>query len=816
MRGTAFAAVLLIGFACISSPVGAQKTRPDSVAAQRALEQKLGRPVSAAEIIERLRQSGMTRAQVRARLQQAGYDPSLADSYFDTLERGGDPPTGQPSGTFLDALDKIGLSVRTLGRQQNDTSQVADSLSLDVDSIKEAAAPEVFGLRTFRRGGREFQPMLFGPVDVGYRLGPGDELILILTGDVEAAYTLDVSREGLIAVPDIGLVSVNGLTLGQLEDALYRRLGQVYSSLSRSPNSSTRMQLSTGALRANQVFVTGDVALPGSHQVGGAAGVFNALYQAGGPTEFGSFRRVELQRGGRTVQTVDLYNFLLRGSAAADVRLESGDRIFVPPVGSQVRVAGAVRRPAIYEVLPNEGLLDVVSFAGGPRSDALVGRIQIDRILPPDQRVNGRYRTLVDVNLVTLAPGAPDNRLFDGDVVHVAEIPDDMRNRIWVDGDVRNPGIYEWSPGITLRQLIDRADGLREAAYLPRAQIYRLNTSDGSRILIQAILESQGGAAPPDLLLMDNDSVVVLSRAVLRLEESVAISGYVKEPETYSLLRGMTLKDLILMAGGFEHGAYMLEADVSRLPDPLLRTDTTAVVYTVSLTPPGEPATGIPVWYPAAADFQLQHGDRVTVRRAPGYQSLRLVTLTGEVTAPGTYALRNRDERLTDVLARAGGVTPQAYVGGMRVIRLGRIVAADLQRATRDPADRTNILLAAGDTIHVPAYDPMVVVAGEITFESRVLYVPGANLQYYIGQAGGYTPRSDKGRTTITYASGERSAVHKSLFGSGTPRIQPGSQIFVPAKPEQGSAIDWDRIFTRVTGLLGAAATILLVIRQTR
>jgi polysaccharide biosynthesis/export protein len=697
-------AVIFLG-SVVSADVSAQAI-PDTAAARRAMEQQFGRSMSPTEVMERLRQSGMTRGQLRARLQQAGYDPNLADRYFDAIERGGEPPRGAASETFMEALNRIGVSTR----RGQDTLE-ADTLGLFEDDFYRPPDPdtlvapemEVFGLRTFRRTGSQFRPTPYGPVDAGYRLGPGDEVILVLTGDVEDAYSIDVSREGLIFIPNVGRISVNGLTLGQLEDLLYSRLGQVYSGVSRSPSASTRFSVSVGRLRVNQITVTGDVLRPGSYPVSSVGGLFNALYQAGGPTVGGSFRHVEIWRGGRLFHTADLYDFLVRGDGSSDIRLEHTDRVFVPPVGVQARVEGSVRRPAVYELRPGEGMRDLLAFAGGLRSDALVRRVQIDRIVPPAEQRPGLYRTLVDVDLAQLSTDGLQVPIRDGDVVTVSTVSDVRRNRVWVDGEVRNPGVFEWSTGSTLWSVLNRADGLSEQAYTARGHVYRLVESDGTRRLIQVSLEQDEAGRPlHDLPLADNDSIVVLSRLQLRTEEFVTIDGFVKNPDTYPLARGMTLRDLILAADGFAHGAYVLEAEVSRLTDPLRRTDTTAYVIKVPLSAQGTGDNGIggvagaeadvlPRWLAEASELTLQHGDRVFVRRAPGYEPVREVHVTGEVLVPGAYVLASRGERVSDVLSRAGGLTPQAFQGGMRVVRDGHVVAADLGRALERPADPNNI-----------------------------------------------------------------------------------------------------------------------------
>jgi polysaccharide biosynthesis/export protein len=439
---------------------------------------------------------------------------------------------------MLDALRRLRLTpegVDTLGPRHLGEIEIHG-----LDLLDDPDEPPIFGRALFRRTTTQFQPILSGPVDADYRLGPGDELVLFLTGDVELGYVLDVNREGYVIIPDVGQLFVNGLTLGELRSRLYERLGRVYSGVRRGPEATTQFQVSLGRLRANQVYLIGEVEWPGSYQVSAVATVFNALYTAGGPTRQGSFRRIEVRRGGRVVREVDIYDYLLRGDSRGDIRLEQGDIVFVPMAGAQVQIEGAVRRPAIYELRPEEGLRDLLAQAGGLKADAVVRRIQIDRILPPERRRPGVDRVLVDVDIYEVArPEGERIALHDGDIVQVFGVSEERRHRVSITGKVRRPGTYEWIPGGTLWDLIDRADGLDERAYTARAHIFRLNEADGSRRLIQApLLADESGRALRDVALADRDSVVVLSREELSNPQTVAIDGFVKNPGTYALAEG--------------------------------------------------------------------------------------------------------------------------------------------------------------------------------------------------------------------------------------------------------------------------------------
>ncbi|HEY9426757.1 MAG TPA: polysaccharide biosynthesis/export family protein, partial [Gemmatimonadaceae bacterium] len=391
----------------------------------------------------------------------------------------------------------------------------------------------IFGQDMFAERTTQFAPNLAGPVDDSYRLGPGDELVLILTGDVEAAYTLDVTREGFVVIPQVGQLHVANLTLGQLRELLYTRLGRVYSGVRRGANASTKFSVSVARLRTNQVFVVGDVARPGSYRVSSAGTALTALYAAGGPTENGSLRRIEIRRGGQVVDTLDVYDYLLRGDASHDARLESGDIVFVPVHGARVRIVGEVVRPATYEMTKGETLADLILAAGGYSPDASRERVQIERILPPAQRAEGgRDRVVMDIvaqrgsgegerrapgsgtdddsnrgdgataangaRLPNTSAGDPLDRaamavsLAAGDVVRVFPVTTRIRNRITVAGDVWTPGQQGFTPGMRLSDAIERSGGTKPDVYLGQILVTRL-LPDSTRIQLRSSFRDSTG-----------------------------------------------------------------------------------------------------------------------------------------------------------------------------------------------------------------------------------------------------------------------------------------------------------------------------------
>jgi protein involved in polysaccharide export with SLBB domain len=680
----------------------------------------------------------------------------------------------------------------------------------------------VFGLDLFRNGTSLFDANAAGPVDRNYRLGPGDRLLLLLTGDVEQSYPLTVTREGFIVIPQVGQLFVANLSLAELDNLLYTRLGRVYSGVRRG-GGTTRFSVSVVQLRSNQVFVTGDVERPGSYRVSSAGSALTALYAAGGPSEAGSLRRVEVRRGGRTVGTLDVYDYLVRGDASQDVRLESGDVVFVPPRLARVRALGEVLRPATYELKPGETLADLMRTAGGLTALASPGRIQIERVIPPAQREAsaGYDRVVVDVPAQTAAPAVP---LVNGDVVRVSRIAVRVRNRIAVVGNVWRPGAQGFTPGLRLSQALAAAGGIKPDTYLGRVLVARLQP-DSTRVQLRAMLRDTTGAVIDDPELREDDEIQVFSASEFRPERYVAIAGAVRNGGRFQYREGMTVRDLTLLAGGLEEGALLTEAEIARLPQNRAGGVTAATVrvpldstYLVQgpaggavNAPPGlaAPAGGAP-------EAVLRPYDQVLILRQPGFQLQRTVFLGGEVRFPGRYALRSRTERLSDLIARAGGPTAEADPDGVEFYReserqgRGR-VGVDLRRVLRDPRSRENLPLVDGDSIIVAPRVPLVIVEGEVNAPTSVPYVPGASIDYYVLAAGGRGARADLGRVYVTQPNGKVQGVRRRAFlPDQTPEPLPGSRVYVPARATESAVNTTAQTLTTIVQILGTVGGLIL------
>lgn len=802
---------------------------PQTLPPEQARALLASRPDLAQQVRERITASGMTPEQIRERLSAAGYPEDLLDPYMGGVGPGAASPTAAPTVTTVDALRSLGVvSARGADSLLVPDSTAAIKKEILQDSLARSPGLEVFGLEVFRRRTREFAPALAGPIDANYVLGPGDLLVLVLTGDVERSQSFEVNREGFVVIPQVGQVQVANLTLGQATDLLYTRLGRVYSGIGRGPDARTRFQLSVGKIRAVQIYVSGDVARPGLYQVSGAGSVLSALYSAGGPSERGTFRNIQVRRGSELLGTVDLYDYLLRGVNSTNLRLTSGDVVFVPPHGPQVKVTGEILRPAIYELVPNETLRDLIATAGGFTDRALTTRVQISRILPPSGRgVGGRDRVVLDITGEQLAQGTvPPYPMEAGDSVYVFPVSRRMRSVVTVQGNVWLPGPVGFTPGMKLGDAIRLAGGPKADVFLGDVLVSRL-LPDSTRQQLRSALSDSTGQPVNNFALAEDDQITVFARSDFRSDRYVVITGAVRNPGRIPYTEGMTLRDAALLADGLREDALLDYADVARLPKnreggqmatsirvPL---DSTYVFDRAPdgkyLGPPGlpSPASGAPT-------FVLEPFDNVLIFEQPGWELQRVVVLTGQVQYPGHYSLLTRNERLNDLIAQAGGLTNEAYAAGIEFYRKkdkeGRI-GIDLPLVLQDSAYHDNLILAGGDSIHIPEYNPVVRVAGAVNAPLAVTWAEGKNMDFYVASAGGYSRDADKGRAYVTQPSGKVESVHRRfLIPDGKPVPAAGATIFVPEKDKTKPPGNTLQILATAATILASLATIIIVARQ--
>lgn len=850
---------LLIVLLLCASTVPAAAQRPTADQAQQMLKQN---PQLLDQLKQRILSSGLTPDQVRARLRAEGYPETLLDAYLPGGS--GSPDSTASTGDVLAALSQLGIADTTdimLLRCgiDPDTLGVGDTLgvvnatdtaatrrrreqlrdrarsrciaiSQDTVSHKKAEVDSgfvIFGLDFFRNPTNQFDANLTGPVDPNYRIGPGDKLVLVLTGDVETSYSLDVTREGFIVIPQVGQVWVNNLTLADLENVLYTRLGRVYSGVRRGAGATTHFYITPARLRSNQIFVTGDAQKPGSYRVSSAGTALTALYAASGPSDNGSLRKIEIHRGSGEVVLFDVYDYLLRGNSAQDVRLDNNDRIFIPIHGPRVRILGEIARPATYEMKENETLADALRFAGGFTAEASRRRVQIERILSPSERAQGgRDRVVTDVVSDEFSTGlGPAIPIHAGDIIRVFPVATRVRNRVTVKGDVWTPGAVGIAPGMKISDVIRLAGGVKPDAYLGEISITRLRP-DSSRVQLRAALRDTTGVVLNDIPVQEDDEIRIFSSTDFRPTRYVAISGAVRKGGQFPYREGMTVRDLVLLANGLDQSAYLNEAEIARLPENRAN-GVTATTFRIPLDssyiferspdgrylgPPGLPAPSGP-----NPDVEVRPYDNVLILRQPNWELQRTAVIGGEVKYPGRYSLRTKTEKLSDLIARAGGLTADGYANGVVFYRnngIGRI-GIELPDVLRNAKDLDNLPLQDGDSVYIPRYNAVVRVTGAVNAPIAVTYQPGKTIDYYIRAAGGGSRKADLGRAYVTQPNGKVESRQSHFFiPDGVPKPNAGSTVFVPEKDPNDKGFDFLASAGLIAQVAAGLATLVIALRR--
>ena len=689
------------------------------------------------------------------------------------------------------------VDTQRVNPEQAEDKAPAQSNDMTVDGPE--GGIKVFGRDIFRTANLTFEPSMNIATPVNYRLGPGDELQIEVWGASETNITQKVSPDGYISIPNVGPVNVNGLTVQAATNRIKAKLSQIYSGLASSNvNLSTHVKVSLGQIRTIQVNIMGEVARPGTYALSSFSTVFHALYKAGGMSKMGSLRNIKVVRGGRTVATVDVYDYIINGRSHSDIRLQEGDVILASPYDALVLIKGKVKRPMYYEMKSSESIRTLIGFAGGFSNDAYRGAVTVDRNNTKERTV----ATVDDMNYGVF-------KVKDGDVVSVGEILDRYDNRIEVKGAVYRPGYYELGKDIqTVKDLIEKADGLLEYAFTNRAVLHRENDDKTLEVIslnVKAIIDG----TEADVTLHKNDVLFIPSKYDLEQKGTLEIRGEVYKPNVFPYAANTKLEDLIIMAGGLTESASTVRVDVTRrIIDRKGTKKQKEIAQTFSFgVKEGFVVEGEP-------GFVLEPYDQVFVRRSPGYSEKVNVTVSGEVEFEGDYSLNVRNERLSDVLEKAGGLTEFAYIEGARLERqmtpeeykqaqeLMDMVASnnkisgndsivvpqvsrtypvgiDLKEILANPHSAIDPVLQDGDVIVIPQYMTTVSVSGSVRKPNSVVYDPKMKLKDYISEAGGYAERARKSGTFILYPNGHikelgRNASAKDIMG--------GSKIIVPQK----------------------------------
>jgi protein involved in polysaccharide export with SLBB domain len=722
---------------------------------------------------QQTQQSGLSESEGINQLVRKGLDPADVNTYKKRL-----------------------LQLQGMSRATNTGAKsfIKDSAGFMQDSTWVNEVPKIkarsryYGYEYFSNPTPLLQPDARVATPLNYVLGPGDELAVSITGIHIKDMNLRVSPEGNIQLEYLGFIAVNGLTIEEATRKIKSKLSSIYAQLN---NGKDQLSVTLSNIRSIRVTVIGEAEYPGDYVLNAQAGFFNVLYLSNGPTVNGSLRKIDLIRNNKVIDSVDFYEFLQKGIAKKNIRLQDQDIIRYRNYQKKLIVSGEVKHPAIYELIDQETLADGLNYAGGLQPTAIKDMVKI---------VQNDTRSLLvkDVAFNDYKLTIPRN----GDSVFIDKILDIYTNRVVLEGAVFRPGNYELTAQLSVAQLIKRADGLRESAYANRAYIKR-NRPGQEPALISFDLKKILAGIDPDILLNKEDILVIASDEELKNNLTVNIAGAVKNPGSYPYRRGMYLEDLILMANGFNNDAANHKVEISRLSKN--RADTLAnqlldifiVNVDTSLRNTNETQA-------------LEPLDYIFVPKLLNYRNLGTIKLGGEVLYAGEYALEKRNETVQEVIARAGGISPYASLGDVQVFRNSLRVGTNIL-ANVNGSDAL-LLLRAGDSIYVPRNEPFVEVKGAV-FNPQILSYESGSFTSYISEAGGVTDKGNLKKAYVQYSSGINRKIRHFLFFRNYPRIYPGSKIIVPEKTESDrkglSIIE----VSALTGSLSALISLISILK---
>ncbi len=795
----------------------------------------------------------------------------------------------------------------------NDLTEQSANNESQIQSIDETTVH--FGYDIFNGDPALFQATSAGAVDPNYLIGPGDEIIVMLWGETQFRQVLTVDREGFVFIPEVGQVFVNGLNLNLLESKLFRVLSQSYASLNpQNRKPTTFIDVSLGNLRPLRIQVLGEVAQPGAYTVSPSATIFSALYYFNGPTNAGSLRDIRLIRNGKEIVSIDFYDYLLTGKKPKDQKLLLDDVIFIPKRLKTVNISGQVKRPGVFEMKPNESLIDLISMAGDLSVTAYLNRAQIDRIVPFNKRNElGMDRMVSDVDLKEIIENDTQYPLQDGDKIEVFSVLDGRDNVVNLTGAVTRPGSYELEDSLSLSQLILKAGGLLGQAFKERADIVRINPDIGEELIkinLENILDKdseddillrsldqitihsktemisrryvsiaghvknagtydlldnmkiydllfisdgyidddwlkQTYLARADLIRFEKDKILkriipfnlgqvlddqsskhnfllesgdeirVYSKNVFNANRNTTISGSVRNPGEYSLKKDMTVKDLILEAGGVSEDVFRYKIEIARIDPEHLNDKTFAEIINLEMDN-DYTIRNIRYSYGSKEDkimlerksYKLKPYDFVSVRPDPFFRMQQKVTVQGAVYYPGVYVLNGPFENLTNIINRSGGLRPKAFPKASKLTRNGVDIRIDLHVVIKNPKSKENIYLQNGDSIFIAQKPDMTIISGEIVSPGVYKFLQGKRVNDYISMAGGYTINAEKKEIWITFPNGESKKYHRWV---SNPKVLDGSIITIGQKEEQ-EPFDSTEFAKEIASILADFAQVLVLV----
>lgn len=760
--------------------------------------------------------SGMSQREIQKSLEEKGLSTEEIRTIWLNIQTE-DKETRDKRLTYpIDGPDPLGAERVEPGNKLMEGEEIHQK----TDSLPDPKE-QIFGQSLFNNREMTFEPNDQIPAPASYRLGPGDRLRVTIYGENQSLLTSDIQPDGNFLVQDLGPVALTGLTVKEAEKALSAALSAIYGGLI---DGSTGLTLTAFRGRSVRVHVMGEVKTPGTYTLSAYASVFHAIYRAGGLSDLSGLRAIQIVRKGEPSVTLDVYGYIFKGTLPDIESLEDGDVVIVPTYDRLVKATGAVKRPMYYEMTEEESLSDLLSYAGGLEAKAYRKQFSIER-----QEDEGIRICSVTEEEASAFP------LRNGDVLTVREADDRYQNRIEVRGAVRHPGFFELSPEInTVKLLIEQAEGVREDAFLGRSVLYRRRTDETREAKAIALGDELSGKNRTEL--RNGDLLFIPSVQDIKERTTVEIQGAVGKPGVYTYLEHQTLEDLVLQAGGLKESASMVRVDVARRVSRGMDSDTISTTYSFGLKE-GLVVDGTP-------GFELKPFDQVFVRHNPGYTEQQNITISGEVLYDGTYALTNKNQRLSQIVEQAGGLTRHAYAGGARLIRrandiekkqmeqvielinkeLGASVTdslqlevdtliqvgIDLERALAYPESEDNIVLREGDELYIPQLDNTVKIDGGVMFPNTVAFDSRMRVKDYINQAGGFASAAHKRGVFVVYMNGKVDKVSSS----SRDKIKPGCRIIVPLKSRKSNLANTLAAISSISSIGMMVATMANLIKK--
>ena len=679
---------------------------------------------------------------------------------------------------------------KTSVERNRDTNIEKDS----TDKKENPLAKKIFGFSLFTNTNLSFEPSTNIATPLNYQLGPGDKLIIDIWGASQETYEQKVTAEGYIIISNLGPIYVNGMTIEQATAKIKKEISNIYAGLY---SGNTFLKVTLGSVRSIKVNIVGDAELPGTYTISSLSTALNAIYAAGGPSENGCLRNIKIIRNNLVVAELDFYEFLLKGELPKNMRLQDEDIIFIPTYENRVEIKGAVKRNFLFDLKTSENLKDLIYYAGGFTDKAYNENIKISRKTGKQYKAFDVARTEQDTF-----------KLKNGDVIEVDTVLQKFENRVRIEGAVNRPGEFAINNSLSLWELIEKAGGLREDAFKNRVIINRTQDDLSLKVIPVIVTDS---IKLKSILLQKEDIVSVASIFDIQEEYVLNIEGEVKVPGKYPYAENTSIEDLIIKAGGFLESASLAKIEVSRRIKDNQSTsynEKIAEIFQFQITQDLKVSD-------SASKFELMPFDNIYIRKSPGYTEQKMVQLEGEVLFPGFYSISSKSERISDIIARSGGITPEAYVKGTRLIRqissskqlqlkdieklkervndtlpidehtinkTETTISIDLERILKKAGSKYDLFLEKGDVVKIPKEPQTVGLSGALLYPVVVRYMKGFGVRKYISSSGGFSDDAKPSKIYVVNIDGSVKRTSRFLFIKNYPKVEPGAEIVVPQK----------------------------------